>query len=599
MLFKLRLLWSSAAWVILLFPRRAFTSPLLTEPTKVTDDLQIPIRDPMLPWSLVDDSSIPVDKAPPSCINQTVCDNDLSGTQHQRLPPTLFLLLDALRVMQSEYFELWAGTWPSSIDWTAAVLGTHVSATLTTFVSTLDYANKQCTNLIEWENNINRYFNHLTAFYFGENSFSLRNEAYDDMLWVVLGWLENVKFSTYYSQTYWQSSTEWYGTQLKGPAAHRARVFYDIAARGYDTSLCGGGMVWNPELEPYKNAITNELFVSASIAMYLYFPGDDNDSPFMAEERPPKHRPHEKKYLHSAVETYKWLKSSNMTNSNGLYMDGYHITGWHRRQNGTVSPGTGKCDDLDPMIYTYNQGVILSGLKGLWIATNSEKYLDDGHELVQNVIEATGWPHHSKQWAGLGRAGVLEEFCDSRGDCSQNGHTFKGIFFHHLVEFCRPLWSYEEDFMREKEGLDMLAYRYHQLHCLSYTAWVKHNAQAALVTRNGQGMYGTWWGRPFHPHPEDIDIEPATLPDGAIDYRNAGIPKGAPWNELNDIPEKEQRPVESSEDLEQDAAERGRDVNDRGRGRTVETQSGGVAVLRALWTWQALVSTPTASEEYP
>jgi hypothetical protein len=26
-----------------------------------------------------------------------------------------------------------------------------------------------------------------------------------------------------------------------------------------------------------------------------------------------------------------------------------------------------------------------------------------------------------------------------------------------------------------------------------------------------------------------------------------------------------------------------RDLNDRGRGRTVETQSGGVAVVRAMW----------------
>jgi hypothetical protein len=29
------------------------------------------------------------------------------------------------------------------------------------------------------------------------------------------------------------------------------------------------------------------------------------------------------------------------------------------------------------------------------------------------------------------------------------------------------------------------------------------------------------------------------------------------------------------------------DVNDRGRGRTVETQSGGVAVLRAFVEWEA------------
>ena len=31
------------------------------------------------------------------------------------------------------------------------------------------------------------------------------------------------------------------------------------------------------------------------------------------------------------------------------------------------------------------------------------------------------------------------------------------------------------------------------------------------------------------------------------------------------------------------------DLNDRGRGRTVETQSGGLAVLRAMWEFNRLV----------
>lgn len=32
------------------------------------------------------------------------------------------------------------------------------------------------------------------------------------------------------------------------------------------------------------------------------------------------------------------------------------------------------------------------------------------------------------------------------------------------------------------------------------------------------------------------------------------------------------------------------DYNDRGRGRTVETQSGGIAVLRALYQWKTTAS---------
>ena len=84
-------------------------------------------------------------------------------------------------------------------------------------------------------------------------------------------------------------------------------------------------MLWSPYLEPYKNAITNELFISASISMYLYFPGDDNTSPFSlpnahaTADIPGRHK--DPKYLAAAIEGYKWLKSSNMTDCLGLYGD--------------------------------------------------------------------------------------------------------------------------------------------------------------------------------------------------------------------------------------------------------------------------------------
>ena len=596
---------STAVWLILGLAQSALAIPFPGESQPSRGQQQSSIVDQTPKLRTEAGAKPPETPLLSICTNQSICADPLSTETTRRLPYAFSTLLEAIDVMQSEYFELWAGTWPSSIDWTAAVLGTHVSATLTTIVSTFDYSNTWCVDMLEWENTINRYFSHLTAFYFGENAFSLRNQAYDDMLWVVLGWLENVKFSTHYSRTYWenQKATDWYGTQLKGPAAHRARIFYEIAAHGWDKSLCGGGMTWNPALEPYKNSITNELFISASIAMYLYFPGDNNDSPFMAADRPPKHPPHEHAYLESAKRGYDWLKSSNLTNDIGLYMDGYHITGWHRYRNGTVIPGTGKCDKLDSMVYTYNQGVLLSGLKGLWIATNNDPYLDDAHTLIQNVINATGWGHRhdNKRWAGLGRGGVLEEYCDSSGDCSQNGHTFKGIFFHHLAEFCRPLWQHEEDFMLGEygNGLDESVYTLHHYRCLSYTAWIEHNARAAVATKNEHGMYGTWWGRPHHEssrNEEDtIDIEIAPLPDGAVDYRNAGIPKQAPWLSEPEDQSGAAAHEETEEEEEEDGHNRPprrKDPNTRGRGRTVETQSGGVAVFRALWQWQALVSRP-------
>lgn len=501
------------------------------------------------------------------------------GSIHNPILNTLQDLIAALQVMQDRYFVLWQGTWPTSIDWTAAVLGTHVSAALSSLTSgPLDIPDTdelKGLSFFRLENTVNRFFSHTSAFYFGENSFSVRNQAYDDMLWVVLGWLENIKFQNLHSDLHYVSSNNssgevWYGTQFQTSAAHRARIFYELASAGWDKTLCNGGMIWSPYLMPYKNAITNELYISASIEMYLYFPGDSIDAPFLVDSQgtqPAWKKPHDPLHLQAAIDGYEWLKTSNMTGMGGLYADGFHISGWQSASN----PGSGQCDVLNSMVYTYNQGVILSGLRGLWLATNSQVYLRDGHDLVQQVLRATGWPHiSSQQWKGLGRGGVLEDACDSRGACSQDGQTFKGIFFHHLSGFCRPLRPQEKQFLadaiRRHAADDDWAevYEKHMQRCRAYGPWIKHNAQAALMTRDSDGKFGTWWGRSYHQLDANEIVDSSTIPDGAVDYRNA-----------------EYDPKSSTTGFKP------KDYNDRGRGRTVETQSGGIAVLRALYQWQS------------
>ena len=486
-------------------------------------------------------------------------------------------VLQALEVMQDKYFDIFSGTWPSSIDWTAAVLGTQISATLATMVSSLELtAFESCSSLLSWQNTIDKYFAQTSVFYFGENAFGLRNQAFDDMLWVVLGWLESIKFAEMYSLKLWDlnednrmagSSGGWHGLQISPMAAHRARIFYDLASTGWDEALCDGGMTWNPYLEPYKNAITNELFAAASIAMYLYYPGDNNSSPYFAQNKDNwtgMGKPHDPEHLEYAIKSYKWLKASHMRNrETGLYGDGFHIAGWQRYPNGTINPGTGKCNVLNGMVYTYNQGVILSASRGLWLATGARSYLDDGHNLIRDVMRATGWPNLDQAWHGMGRGGVMEEFCDHCGGCSQDGQTFKGIFFLHLSEFCRPLWPNEEDFVTgyQTAGFDRRTYEYHLARCEAYDKWIAHNAGAALEAKNDDGLFGMWWNY------DDMDSEKlkktsrtTTLPDGADDHLNPPI-------------------------LERQVYSEDRDFNDRGRGRTVETQSGGLSVLRAHWNW--------------
>jgi hypothetical protein len=515
---------------------------------------------------------------------------------------TLPMLLDALEVMQSHFFELWQGTWPRAIDWTAAVMGTHVSATLSTFTKSLDYTVPYTTaagadalnaEAQAHENFINRYLTQLTSFYFGENAFSLRMQAYDDMLWVVLGWLESVKLIGLHMDRHYtpisssataHNSSTWYAAQFIPSFAHRARLFYDLASQGWNTSLCGGGMIWNPYLTPYKNAITNELFIAASVSMYLYFPGDQNSSPFSAVKNDvryrasPTARPHDPEHLTAAIDGYKWLSTSNMTNRQGLFTDGYHIRGWRGgRTNSTI--GSGKCDLRNEMVYTYNQGVLLSGLRGLWESTGARSYLEDGHILIRNVIAATGWhvKHAERRctWAGLGRNGILEEACDASGMCSQNGQAFKGIFFHHLALFCATLPT-EPLITGVTFAADSESWEMHESSCKSYVPWLAHNAAAAYGTRDEDGVFGMWWG-PGH------NVSKSGVPDhqhnGAVDYRNAGIPDNNMWRMGADGHES----LKPTSEHGAPKREGHWDWNERGRGRTVETQSGGVAVLRALY----------------
>lgn len=546
---------------------------------------------------------------------------------HSSSAATFSALLNAIEVMQTNYFGIFEGTWPEAIDWTAEVTGTQLSASLSVIshfkadylkpTNKCDHKNKpQAVADQHLENLINQYFTQITSFYFGENSFGLRMQAFDDMLWVVLGWLESIKFINLHSELILNiskadegnnfegrqkehnqpKSKGWYGRQFIPQFAHRARIFYDLASQGWDTSLCDGGMVWNPYLAPYKNAITNQLFITASVGMYLHFPGDDNGAPFFSSDRGnrdyrdiqglPPAKAHDMKYLRAAVEAYTWLRNSNMKNDQGLYVDGFHIQGWHGHRNG--SRGTEKCDVRDEMVYTYNQGVILSGLKGLFEATGGQNYLDDGHELIRNVIAATGWqyrnnPERKWRWAGLGRGGTMEENCDSSGNCSQDGQTFKGIFFHHLTIFCSPLPKTRFHSSRKEMvsvGDDLA--RLHHENCDDYTAWIRHNARAAYVTRDQHGKYGSWWGRPFRNDETDEHIGLDVPSAEGTDYRNKGVPMNSLWR-LQGHTAPDRWTTGSQPDAHAAASNCGWDLNDRGRGRTVETQSGGVAVMRALW----------------
>ncbi|KAI0505666.1 glycosyl hydrolase family 76-domain-containing protein [Xylaria bambusicola] len=553
-------------------------------------------------------------------------------------------LVNALNVTQSEFFAPWLGTWPDAIDWTAAVIGTHVSGVTRSISQDSILINSNDHNAVDWRwtsNLVDKYFTQLVGYYFGQDAFAIRNEAYDDILWVVLGWLETIKLVNAHDELYFTpvnanlsqaspgsadgatdgtTNQPYHGTTWLPTFSHRARIFWDLASRGWDTKLCNGGMIWNPRLLPYKNAITNELFIAASVSMYFNFPGDDNESPF--SDHPDNFNPsdpdsdissgpRDARYLKAAVEGYRWLRNSNMTNEKGLIVDGFHISGYLDENNNNT-----RCDARDEMVFTYNQGVILTGQRGLWDATGAPSFLKDGHRLIQNVIKATGYDLKSDspieglpelkagvlpRWHGLGRLGIMEEDCDASATCSQDGQTFKGIFFHHLTAFCAPLETPPAELgLRVHEGAFTQISRSHADACKSYRGWLCHNVLAALETRDASGRFGQWWtaGTWTGAWPTRADDGIPDVPN-ATDYRNSGVPDNAVWRSSASMLAPTQTPriygarkdqIPLGGDAEQTPLgtvrrrqHHAKDPNDRGRGRTVETQSGGLGLLRAYW----------------
>ncbi|KAF4447427.1 hypothetical protein F53441_9038 [Fusarium austroafricanum] len=535
--------------------------------------------------------------------------------------------LSALSALQDQFFEPDYATWPSAIDWTAAVAGTVVAGMLTTLSKAIDTVD--LAGIDDWrvkENIISTFYAQLVGSYFGQDVLSIRGQAYDDILWVVLGWVEAIKFVRTHADLHYPKiksegaspgddlrkiidAMPWQGYNWFSSFAHRSRIFWNLATHGWETKFCKGGMVWNPRLNPYKNAITNELWVSASISMYEYFPGDNFTAPWLNNAAFPDNDP---THLEAAMRGYKWLVDVNMTNSQGLFVDGYHID--------SSKPGNTKCDVRDEMVYTYNQGVLLTGQRGLWSVSGSASYLEDGHHLIQSVIRATGWnlkgnkpmddlrqlaPGQLPPWHGLGRGGIMEEQCDASSTCSEDGQTFKGIFFHHFTTFCSPL---EPLVAKKGRTIDPSGYRrvrrIHAEACQSYLGWVKHNALAALKTRNSDGLFGMWWSAGIFNALATLDTDGINHnAENATDYRNQGTPDDETWGGLHRwVPgtghwsplksESDQHVMDNvKEELRprtggyssREVRSQGQDPNERGRGRTVETQVGGIALLRAYW----------------
>jgi predicted alpha-1,6-mannanase (GH76 family) len=198
------------------------------------------------------------------------------------------------------------------------------------------------------------------------------NDYYDDEGWWALAWLD---------------AWEWTGNPEYLDMARY--IFKDITS-GWDET-CGGGIFWRKGVG-YKSTISNELTLLLGARLHMARAGPVNG----------------KSCLQWSVDIWNWLLSVNLINEEGLLQDG-------------VGGRRGDCK-INPRVWTYNQGVILSGLVFLSEITGDKKYINQADRIAVAAINNL-----------VDDAGVLYEINCEPARCNGDAEQFKGIFMRHLA----------------------------------------------------------------------------------------------------------------------------------------------------------------------
>ena len=166
-----------------------------------------------------------------------------------------------------------------------------------------------------------------------------------------------------------------------------ARSIFEDMCGGWD-DRCGGGIWWNKPHDK-KNAIPNELFLSAAARLHLSTPGDGGAN----------------SCLEWAQRAWDWFDRSGMINEDGLINDGL----------------TADCANDGGVVWTYNQGVILGGLVALHQATGDDDLLARADALARAALRAL-----------TDNEGILHEHGEP--NLGNDGPQFKGVFMRNLCD---------------------------------------------------------------------------------------------------------------------------------------------------------------------
>jgi len=197
---------------------------------------------------------------------------------------------------------------------------------------------------------------------------------YDDAGWWALAWIDVYDL-----------------TKQPQYLAQAASIF-EVMTGAWDTNTCGGGVWWNTDRK-YKNAITNELFLSVAGELAARAPAGT------------KAGTQQFTYLSWAQQEWNWFKNSGMINPQNQINDGLD---------------TPTCKNNGQTVWSYNQGVVLGGLTQLSALTQDAALLAEAQTLATTAIARM-----------TDSNGVFHDMCEP--DCGMDGVEFKGVFSRNLM----------------------------------------------------------------------------------------------------------------------------------------------------------------------
>jgi hypothetical protein len=218
-------------------------------------------------------------------------------------------------------------------------------------------------------------------------------------------WWSTILETSNDDQLWW--SHAWLLCYKLNPSGATSRHYLDksmllvdhVVETGYNTELCGGGVLWDSGIDDYKNAIANSLLIRSATELF---------SATMEE-----------KYRDIADD----------------------VTGWFMR-SGMLTDSFGVVDGLDAscvangLEWTYNDGMVIEAFYKHGQNTNNNTLLDIAERVAERAVD-----RFTVEGAEGGEV-LAEDCCVTPTDCAcnQDGIMFKGV----LAKSLSLLGSHDE-----------------------------------------------------------------------------------------------------------------------------------------------------------